>query len=304
MANMIKFGEHESNKKPFCHACEEMLTDALDGTLSAADQAWFEAHIASCVTCSDTYADAQRGAAWLEMLKSPRPEPSATLIDRIMAQTSGSSINSHQVEESDYSGDVWNTGATPFLVPTPVAMPSSAHIVSGNVLPFRPRPSALRSFGRVLLEPRLAMTAAMAFFSIALTLNLVGIRLNDLHASDLRPDNLRRSFYTTNAQAVRYFDSLRVVHVMESRVEDLRQQNEDRELMRKETPAPHLETKPEEKAPKKSEPGTGTSRRETPATPDKPRYVLTDAAMNREDYTTGKFWNGTSTALKGTGGWA
>src|SRR5271156_1709968 len=72
-----------------CAQCEAMLTDALDGTLSAADQAAFDLHLLSCTPCSAMMADAQRGAAWLEMLKPPRPEPPAALLDRILAQTSG-----------------------------------------------------------------------------------------------------------------------------------------------------------------------------------------------------------------------
>src|ERR1700730_883866 len=70
-----------------CAQCEAMLTDALDGTLSAAEQAAFDLHLLSCVTCADMMADAQRGAAWLEMLKSSPPEQPATLLDRILAHT-------------------------------------------------------------------------------------------------------------------------------------------------------------------------------------------------------------------------
>ena len=65
------------------------------------------------------------------------------------------------------------------------------------------------------------MTAAMAFFSIALTLNLTGVHISQLRASDLRPSNLKRSFYEANAHVVRYYDNLRVVYELESRVHDL-----------------------------------------------------------------------------------
>src|ERR1700710_2053072 len=65
-----------------------MLADALDGTLSAADQATFDLHMVGCDTCAAMLADAQRGAAWMEMLRSPRPEPPAALLERILAQTS------------------------------------------------------------------------------------------------------------------------------------------------------------------------------------------------------------------------
>src|SRR5260370_25518865 len=66
-----------------------MLSDALDGTLSAADQATFDLHLVGCPSCASMLADAKRGAAWMEMLKSPRPEPPTALLERIIAQTSG-----------------------------------------------------------------------------------------------------------------------------------------------------------------------------------------------------------------------
>ena len=98
VAEMIKFddfsGGGKGKRTAHCIACEEMLADALDQTLAEPDQAWFDRHIAGCVDCSGMVADAQRGAAWLELLKTPRPEPSAHLMDRILAQTSGQSTDS------------------------------------------------------------------------------------------------------------------------------------------------------------------------------------------------------------------
>ena len=72
-----------------------------------------------------------------------------------------------------------------------------------------------------MLQPRLAMTAAMAFFSIALTMDLTGVRLQDLRTSDLRPSSLKRDFYSANARVVQYYEGLRVVYELESRVHDL-----------------------------------------------------------------------------------
>src|ERR1019366_8621206 len=123
MANIFKFDENQPHRSPLCTACEEMLADALDKTLSPADQAWFDKHITSCVDCSDMFADAQRGAAWLELLKAPRPEPSAALMERILAQTSGL--------EHD-------TLLNPVVIgqPIPDTAPAMPH---SNLLPFRPR---------------------------------------------------------------------------------------------------------------------------------------------------------------------
>jgi hypothetical protein len=71
------------------------------------------------------------------------------------------------------------------------------------------------------------MTAAMAFFSIALTLNLTGVRLSALRASDFKPSSIMRTAYEAKAKVVRYSDNLRVVYELESRVRDLQRSSDD-----------------------------------------------------------------------------
>ena len=204
-----------------CGQCEAMLADALDGALSPEDQALFDRHTAHCGPCAQLLADARRGAAWLEMLRNPRPEPPAALLERILAETSGGVPAAHPLE-------------IPYA-PVPAAIHSGASVqvpgygipgyaAQGKVLPFRVRAiAAVRrsSFAQLMLQPRLAMTAAMAFLSIALTLDLTGVRLQDLRASDLKPSSLKRDFYSANAHVVQYYEGLRVVYELESRVHDL-----------------------------------------------------------------------------------
>jgi hypothetical protein len=203
-----------------------MLTDALDGTLSAADQATFDLHMVGCSACATMLADAQRGAAWMEMLKSPRPEPPASLLERILAQTSNPPAPPIILGPTDRlrtpAPHIPNTLlGRPTLVPAAVYAPT-------NLLPFRARfTHGLRSIGHTMLQPRLAMTAAMAFFSIALTLNLTGVHLSNLRASDLKPSSILRSAYETKARVVRYSDNLRVVYELESRVRDLQRSSDD-----------------------------------------------------------------------------
>jgi hypothetical protein len=207
-----------------CAECELMLADALDGTLSTEDQAKFDGHLLGCNSCSQMLADAQRGAAWLEMLRMPRPEPSAALLDRILAQTGGQTGTSTGMA----------TGQIALLSPASDGVQAAGieGLVSArrsNVLPFRTRVATAfqgKGLGQSMLQPRLAMTAAMAFFSIGLTLNLTGVHLNELRTSDLKPANLRRSFYQANAHVVRYYDNLRVVYELESRVRDLQRTND------------------------------------------------------------------------------
>ncbi len=227
---MADFNQFGSAKPPqtgddrHCAQCEAMLADALDGTLSPAEQADFDLHMAGCVTCSSMLADAQRGAAWLEMLKSPRPEPPSALLERILAQTCNQADLATGKQKAAHS--LWQPSTIlghPGAVSAPAFQPAAVR-ASATVLPFRSRLASsfsLRSIGQTLLQPRLAMTAAMAFFSIALTLNLTGVRVSNLRASDLSPSSLKRSFYEANAHVLRYYDNLKVVYELESRVRDL-----------------------------------------------------------------------------------
>ncbi len=113
----------------------------------------------------------------------------------------------------------------PALVPSLAAQPSFA---SAKVIPFRTRIThGFRSVGQTMLQPRLAMTAAMAFFSIALTLNLTGVRLSDLRASDFKPSSIMRSASQAKTRVVQYTDNLRVVYELESRVRDLQRSSDD-----------------------------------------------------------------------------
>jgi predicted anti-sigma-YlaC factor YlaD len=235
---VLQFGDKTAGDKPgdsgHCVQCEAMLADALDGTLSAADQEFFDLHMANCGPCAQSLADARRGIAFLEMLRTPAPEPPEALVERILAQTSRNQTSRNQASWAQMPGTAAQIG--------PVELPGTASghgqqgapalasayamggAAYGNVLPFPRRAvAAMRrsSFGQVMLQPRLAMTAAMAFFSVALTMNLTGFHPTSLRASDLQPSSLKRDFHLANARAVQYYEGLRVVYELESRVHDL-----------------------------------------------------------------------------------
>src|SRR6202034_1757995 len=83
---------------------------------------------------------------------------------------------------------------------------------------------------RRFAEPRLLMTAAMAFFSIALTLSITGVRISSIKMTDLRPASVRsmleKRIMTASTPIVRYYDHLRFVYEVESRMRELRQSTE------------------------------------------------------------------------------
>jgi Putative zinc-finger len=185
-----------------CDEWEDLIADALDGNLNAADAAAFARHHKECALCAQMFKETQQGRAWMEYL-AVEPEVPAELLAKILARTSG------PIEP----------GAAPPV--HPVAARPAWH---GVPLPL------LRQAARQAFEPRLMMTLAMAFFSIALTLNLTGIRLTEVRAADLRPSRVRatltRQYYSTNEQVMKYYENLRVVYEMEARVRELRRSTE------------------------------------------------------------------------------
>ena len=226
MAEFNQFGSMRPTQSADGKQCahfESMLTDAVDGTLTAEEQAAFELHLVGCAVCSEMLASAKRGAAWLEMLREHAPEPPAAMIEKILAQTSGTQTLRATIGSTELA-----SGAE--LALAGAAEPRTGGLGKDNVIPFVRRMLPrfdFRAAAHTLLQPRLAMTAAMAFFSIALTLNLTGIRLSEFRASDLKPSSLRRSIYEANAHVVRYYTNLRVVYELESRVHDLQRSSDD-----------------------------------------------------------------------------
>lgn len=194
-----RFGE---GRKVRCEDWEGLIAEALDGTLSTGDSAAFEQHRRECPACSQMLEEVRRGAAWLGFLDG-EPEMPPELLAKILARTSGMAA-----------------GSTPLSSVSGVSRRATLVPVWHRISPLAKR----------IVEPRLIMTAAMAFFSIALTLNLAGIKLSEVRASDLRPSamrtNLTRRYYSAKEQGVKYYDNLRFVYEMEARVRELRRTTE------------------------------------------------------------------------------
>jgi Putative zinc-finger len=195
---------------PACGEWETLLADALDGLLKPEEEARFLAHKADCQACAGLYEAARKGREWLEFL-SPEPEPPAGLLEKILATTGP------------------GKGLGPAVSGMPI--PAGVGMVPGFVPPVWQQAGLLTRM-RSSAQPRLLMTAAMAFFSIALTLNLAGVRLTNLRAADFRPRLVRsymeRQLTTASVPIVRYYDHLRFVYEVEARVRELRGQDDDK----------------------------------------------------------------------------
>jgi len=190
-----------------CTQFEALLSEALDGTLNQPILGSFNAHAAACSNCGPILAAAQVGMSWLKSL--PEVEPPRNLVRNILIAT------------------------------------SSAQVAP----PTRPWQKRLRGWTRPLApvfslvaQPRFALSLGMAFFSLTLLLNAAGLHLSSLRVSDLRPSaiqqNLSRTFDETSARAVKYYENIRLVYEIESRVREFRNaaREEDRQQRRNQEP--------------------------------------------------------------------
>jgi hypothetical protein len=239
---------------PACGQWETLLTDALDGLLRPEDEATFTSHMAICPACTALFEEARRGREWLEFL-SVEPEIPEGLLDKILAATGPGQVAGYGLVTGD------STAALP-MAPVWAQKPG----FMGRI--------------RRFAEPRLMMTAAMAFFSLALTLNLTGIRLSELRLSDLRPSALRslveRRLTVASTPIIRYYDHLRVVYEVQSRMRELRRtQGENSENQQQNNTQPVAPGESKQNPPRKD----GGSRVDppqqsgTPVTKDSPDYL-------------------------------
>jgi hypothetical protein len=189
--------EKGSSRSLNCEAWEAMLTDALDGTLDARDAEAFDVHSKGCAAgCAELLEEAKRGTEWLRFLRETPSAPDG-LLEKILVGTSG--------------------------------LPDAPPLAAGGAVAIPHQPWLGVSVGilqRHVAESRILMTLAMAFFSIALTLNLTGVRLNQLKLSDLSPSvlasSLRHQYFTTSGHLMQYYSNLRVVYEIESRLNEMR----------------------------------------------------------------------------------
>jgi anti-sigma factor RsiW len=221
VAHQTKFEDFDG-KPGACTVCEAMLPDAVDGALSAAEQQAFDRHVATCVECARELAEARRGAAWLGMLKGHAPIVPATLLQKILAETTGATANAPSFAPPPLRVETAQQWATPGFAP------QRSGGFGSRIAAARVKLSDLFSLqaGAAIFQPRMAMTAAMAFFSLALTLNLLGVRLGDLHAASFTPGAIRRTVADASASVSRTFENNPTVYKVESRVSELRSDDE------------------------------------------------------------------------------
>jgi Mg-chelatase subunit ChlI len=173
-----------------CAEFDALLTDALDGVLSGPKLVRFNTHKSGCAACSEMFAEAEAGMNFLKTL--PELDPPAGFAERVLLATSGMTATAKAEVPRSWTERVRD------LVPK------------------------LRPVWATVMQPRFAMSFGMAFFSITLVLNVAGIKLSSIKAADLRPSSIVRNYYETTGRLVQYYENIRFVYELETRVRALK----------------------------------------------------------------------------------
>ena len=180
-----------------CHEFDGLLVDAIDGVLSGTQLHRFQVHAGSCKACGPLLAEAEAGRDWLKGLTEV--EPPASLVNNILASTTG--VDSQRLRA---------TARTP--------QPRISWLERAQAWLF----GSMEPIWATVRQPRFAMSFGMAFFALSVGLTVAGVKPADLAQVSLRPSAIRHTYYSTQARVVRYYENIRLVYVVESRVREFK----------------------------------------------------------------------------------
>src|SRR5206468_9551432 len=184
----------ESKNGMQCAEFEALLSEAVEQMLSGSRLESFQAHAQACAVCGPLLAEAEDGHRWLKSLEEI--EPPANLVHNILIATTGRESSRARKE-----GISWNEAVAGWL--RPIFAPVFA----------------------VARQPRFAMSFGMAFFSLSITLSMAGVKMSDVRHIDLRPSAIKRAYYETSGRVVKYYENIRFVYEIESRVREYKRAN-------------------------------------------------------------------------------
>ncbi len=188
-----------------CADFDRLLADAIDGVMAAQELADFRVHAEACADCGPLFTHAQEGMNWMKSLVEV--EPPANLVHNILAATSMANVASAARVAGAGVSASWLRVASDWISPS------------------------IRPAFASLMQPRFAMTAAMAFFSVSMLLNVAGLKLKDLRHIDLRPSAITTTasvgYHETTAKVVKYYENIRLVYELESRMKALKDATAD-----------------------------------------------------------------------------
>lgn len=195
-----------------CADLETLLCDYIDSVLPAARRAELEAHLAGCPGCAELARDASAAVTFLERV--PAIEPPPELLNRILFE-----------------------------------LPSGRH-AAGK------RPGSLGALVRQwlgpVLQPRFAMGMAMTILSFSMLGRFAGISPRQLTPADLNPVKIWQSLddrlHRTWDRTMKFYEGLRVVYEIQSRVRDWTEQDQPEQPASDAAPAETPSTPNERKA--------------------------------------------------------
>ncbi|HEY3971420.1 MAG TPA: zf-HC2 domain-containing protein [Candidatus Sulfotelmatobacter sp.] len=196
-----------------CNEFDLLLSDAIDGVLTGTGLDRFHAHARICPLCGPLLAEAEAGRDWLKGLTEV--EPPASLVTNILASTTGVDTQRLRTAVRVQPRISWweHVQATLF----------------GAVL---------EPIWDIVRQPRFAMSFGMAFFALSVGLTVAGVKPADLRQISLRPAAIRHTYYATQARVVHYYENVRIVYEVESRVNELKRSVAPAEPGRKSQPKP------------------------------------------------------------------
>src|SRR5579863_6020911 len=236
--------DHTSNGMQ-CHEFDGLLSDALDGVLTRSQLDAFQAHARSCSACGPLFAEVEAGRNWLKDLTEV--EPPVSLVTNILASTTGVDTQRLRVNVS---------------APQPrISWLEKAQAWAS---------AAMQPIWGTVRQPRFAMSFGMAFFSLSVALSVLGVKPADLRQVSLRPAAIRHTYYNAQARVVRYYENIRFVYEVESRV---------REFKRNMAPAAGDAAPAKQKEPKNDSSKEPEQKQERNYSPTDSRLVLACAPM-------------------------
>jgi len=178
-----------------CTEFEVLLADALDGRLDGSQIERFDAHLEMCPRCAPMFGEAKLGQSWMQTLKEDELEPPVFVVENILRETVGT-VHTRVKPEVAEPKTNWFDRLKEHAVFKPV-------------------------FGAVL-QPRFAMSFGMAFFSITMLMNVLGVKVSTLRHVPLTPSAVTRQYYETKGKVVKYYENMRLVYEIETRVNDIK----------------------------------------------------------------------------------
>lgn len=174
-----------------CAEFEILLADYIDDTLGSSERAALEQHATSCAGCGEFFEDAKGAAALLQRAQEVTVPPD--LVTRIAFQAPRGRTRE------------------------PLERPGLLSRFAGRWL-------------QPILQPRLVMGMAMTILSFAMLERCTGVRVQHIQPADLNPvriwGNVEDKALRTKDRVVKYYENLRWVYEIETRLKTLQEQQD------------------------------------------------------------------------------